>query len=82
MPKKRKPKVRSLEDLQSKGTKELLGYLKRLHQCEESFELSDLYENPDLTDDMTIYFKDTAKWKEAYRKVKGILDKREHIHNY
>ena len=64
-----------------KGTKELLGYLKRLQQCEESFDLSDMEINIDLKDAETIYFKQTKKWKEAYENVKTILDGREHIAN-
>ncbi len=79
MPKKKAPKVISTSELKRKGTKELLGYLKRLHQCEESFDLSDLDENPDLTDEFTIYFKNSEKWRNAYFDVKTILSKREHI---
>jgi tricorn protease-like protein len=79
MPKKRKPQVVSFEDLHGKSTKELLGYLKKLHQCEESFEMTDLLENPDLRDDSTIYFKQTSKWKTAYSDVKRILSNREHL---
>lgn len=79
MPKRKLPKVIPIEELQKKGTKELLGYLKRLWRCEESFEMSDKYTDPDLVDEETIYFKETQKWKEAYRNVKSILDTREHI---
>lgn len=79
MPKKRKPVILSLSDLEKKGTKELLGYLKRLQQCEDSFESSDLNDNPDLTNNSIIYFKQTEKWKNAYLKVKSILKNREHI---
>lgn len=59
MPKKKKPIILSVEELEKKGTKELLGYLKRLQYCEESFEQSDLIENPNLTDNSTIHFKQT-----------------------
>lgn len=79
MAKKRKPQVFSIDELESKSTKELLGYLKKLQQCEESFEMSDLLENPDLSDDFTIYFKQTSKWQAAYSDVKRILSEREHI---
>lgn len=79
MSKKRKPQVFSKEELQNKSTKELLGYLKKLHQCEESFEMSDLVENPDLGDGSTIYFKQTSKWEKAYAHVKEILANREHV---
>ena len=79
MPKKRKPKVLSFTELNKKRTKELLGYLKLLQYCEESFEQSDLIENPDSSDSLTIHFKQTEKWKTAYLNVKSILEKREHI---
>lgn len=79
MPKKKRPIVLSLTELNKKGTKELLAYLKRLRYCEESFEQSDLIENPEKSDKSTIYFKQTEKWKTAYCNVKSILDKREHI---
>ena len=79
MAKKKPIKVLSKEELESKSTKELLGYLKRLNQCPESFELSDLDVNIDLTDSSFIYFKQTKKWKAAYDIVKVILKKREHI---
>lgn len=79
MSKKSKPLVLTIQEMEKKGTKELLGYLKRLHKCEESFESSDLSENPDLTDKTTIYFKQTEKWKTAYQNVKSILKNRENI---
>ena len=65
-----------LEILEKKNTKELLGYLNKLHKCEESYELSDLDTNLDLLDNETIYFKNTHKWKNAYSNVKLILNKR------
>lgn len=79
MSKKKKPEVNSLEDLHKKGTKELLAYLKRLHRCEESFEKSDMEINPDEEDEKYIYFKQTAKWQNAYKNVKAVLADREHI---
>lgn len=79
MSKKSKPCVLTDLEMKKKGTKELLGYLKRLHQCEESFESSDLIENPDLLDTSTIYFKQTEKWKASYINVKSVLKNREHI---
>ncbi len=79
MPKKRKPETIDFETLEKMNTKLLLSYLKKLHQCEESFELSDWDENPDLTDDSVIYFKNTDKWKTTYRNVKLILKDRENI---
>ncbi|MGK0364159.1 MAG: hypothetical protein ACI85O_001215 [Saprospiraceae bacterium] len=79
MGKRKRPKVLTIEELEKKGTKELLGYLKRLHRCEESFELSDMDENPELSDVETIYFKQTEKWRTAYIDAKSILETRKHI---
>ncbi|MFD2915938.1 hypothetical protein [Psychroserpens luteus] len=81
MSKKKKPLVLNHDEFDKKGTKELLGYLKRLQQCEISFESSDLYENPDLENPDVISFKETEKWKTAYKKVKSILKLREHLDN-
>jgi hypothetical protein len=77
--KKRKPRIISKEELEKKNTKELLGYLNKLHKCEESFEASDMDINLDLTEEEIIYFKQTEKWRIAYNRVKSILSKREHI---
>ncbi|WP_298897542.1 hypothetical protein [uncultured Psychroserpens sp.] len=79
MPKRKNPVVLSSLELEKKDTRELLGYLKRLHQCEESFEASDLTENIDLKNDNIIYFKNTEKWNIAYSKLKFILSTREHL---
>lgn len=78
MARKKYPQVIHLDELKQKGTKELLGYLKRLRKCEESFEKSDMMENIDLLDSELIYFKQTEKWKRAYIDVKAVLDTREH----
>lgn len=79
MGKKKNPSVIDQNLLNKMGTKELLGYLRRLQKCEESFELSDMDNNEDLIDDKTIYFKQSEKWKVAYANVKSILNNREHI---
>lgn len=75
----RRPKVIALDELKTKGTKELLGYLGKLHKCEESYDKSDMDGNPDLRNDGFIYFKETAKWKAAHKNVKTILAEREHV---
>jgi hypothetical protein len=67
------------EVLEKKNTKALLGYLKRLQQCEESFAVSDMDVNLDLIEDEHIYFKETDKWKTTFTMVKLILANREHI---
>ena len=79
MSKRKHPKILDREALEKKGTKELLGYLKRLHKCEESFEFSDMETNPELTNTDTIYFKQSEKWHAAYKNVKAILETRENI---
>lgn len=79
MAKNKKPKVIDKDKLEKKSTKELLGYLNRLNQCEESYELSYMDINEDINDPDTIYFKHTVKWINAYSLVKLILSNREHI---
>lgn len=76
---KKNPRVIDKSSLNKKGTKELLGYLKRLQQCEESLGLSDMDMNEDPIDDEIIYFKQSDKWKTAYHDVKTILSGREYI---
>lgn len=71
-----------LEQLLSMHTGTLLSRRRALLECEESFAVSDRagYEeapNPDVTG--YIEFKDTSHWKKAYRDLKTILAKREHI---
>ncbi len=79
MGRNRRPKVLSLDELKTKGTRELLGYLGKLHKCEASYDKSDMDSNPDLLNDGYIYFKETAQWKAAHTNVKTILAEREHI---
>ncbi len=76
--KRRKIVPQSLAELESWPTKQLLGRLKRLHQCEQSIALSDR-----ATDDHeasgSIEFKDSAEWIAAYDQLKQVLASREHI---
>ncbi|WP_310484638.1 hypothetical protein [Chamaesiphon sp. VAR_48_metabat_403] len=67
--------IQSIE-LEKLSTKQLLGRLQRLRQCEESLELSDR-DNIDLSG--CIEFKQSQEWLEAFRDVKQILSLREHI---
>ena len=76
---KRLPKVLKFEELEKINTKRLLVYLKLLQQCEESFDQSDEEVNTDLTSPDTIQYKQTEKWKLAYKQVKSILKDRPHI---
>lgn len=76
---KRRPlSVIELEKLDSLPTPRLLARLKRLHQCEESFEQSD--RTPDnFTSTGSIEFKNSAEWKAEYDYLKRLLAEREHI---
>lgn len=66
------------EKLESLSTKRLLARLKSLHQCEQSFELSDKDESERLLND-GIEFKESSEWQSEYENVKEILSKREHV---
>ena len=68
----------SVDELRKQPTKQLLGRMKRLRFCEESFEGSDLLES-DILNCHGILFKNTPEWKEAYQTLKFILADREHI---
>ena len=69
----------SVEELETYPTKRLLARLKSLHQCEESFELSDRDESERNLNSDLIEFKKTEEWKIEYDKLKEILKNREHI---
>lgn len=76
---RRKPiQTLSFKQLEVLPTKALLGRLKRLQQCEESFELSDRDES-ELVESNEIQFKQTPEWKSAYEELKDILKGREHV---
>jgi len=63
-------------ELEALSTKQLLGRLKQLHQCEESLDFSDR----DVADDSgRIEFKQSAEWIAAYHDVKQVLSRREHV---
>lgn len=75
---KRKPiQPLTREQLEALPTKALLGRLKRLYNCEESFEFSDKDESE--VDANTIQFKDTPQWQRAYKELKEVLSIREHL---
>ncbi|HCC92859.1 MAG TPA: hypothetical protein DEQ26_00770 [Flavobacteriaceae bacterium] len=80
MSKNRKPNVLSIDELEKMNTKQLLAYLHKLHTCGESFEKSDMINNPEIVDKKTIYYKQSDNWKQAYKNVKEILKTVEHIH--
>ena len=67
---------KSLAELEALSTKQLLGRLKQLHQCEESLALSDR----DVADDSgRIEFKQSPEWVSAFYDVKQVLSRREHV---
>jgi hypothetical protein len=67
---------KSLIELEALSTKQLLGRLKQLHQCEESLALSDR----DVADDSgRIEFKQSREWISAFHDVKQVLSRREHV---
>ena len=67
---------KSLTELEALSTKQLLGRLKQLHQCEESLALSDR----DVADNSgRIEFKQSPEWISAFRDVKQVLSRREHV---
>lgn len=72
-------KVMTTSWLEELSTKELLGRRKRLLACEESLELSDIYEWEFSPGPDEIWFKESAEWKAAYREVKDVLSTREHV---
>ena len=65
-------------DLEALPTKRLLARLKRLHQCEESLDLSDR-EISEYKPSGFIEFKESPEWIAEYNCLKDILSRREHI---
>ena len=63
-------------DLEKLSTKQLLGRLQRLRQCEESLEFSD---RDSIDNSGCIEFKQSQEWLVAVNDVKQILSRREHI---
>ena len=66
------------ESLASKPTKQLLGRLLSLQQCEESAVLSDQTLGEAAAGE-GIVFKNTAEWRKAYAALKEVLAAREHV---
>ena len=65
-----------LIELEALSTKQLLGRLRRLHECEESLALY----HRDVADDSGCNeFKHSPKWVSAFRDVKQVLSRREHV---
>jgi len=65
------------ESLASMPTKQLLGRLLSLQQCEGSAALSDRIPGEAPASEGILY-KDTAEWQKAYADVKAVLATREH----
>lgn len=66
------------DELQNLSTKRVLSYLRKLHECEESLELSD-WTIEELSQEKNIIFKSSKEWKIQYKLVKEILSEREHV---
>lgn len=63
-------------ELEALSTRQLLGRLKQLHQCEESLDQSDR-DAPVETG--CIEFKQSPEWRSAFHDVKQVLSRREHV---
>ncbi|MCO4781751.1 MAG: hypothetical protein KC646_05455 [Candidatus Cloacimonetes bacterium] len=77
-----KVNIVSIEVLNKQNTKQLLARLKRLLQCCERFEDTDLVgyvDEPDYGQLDYIEYKSTKQWKQAYKDLKTILATREHV---
>ena len=66
----------SEKQLEALPTKQLLARLRRLHQCEESLALSDRESSNPYG---CIEFKQSVEWTAAYKQVRQILARREHV---
>ena len=66
------------EILAGMPTKQLLGRLRSLLQCEESAALSDRPPEEAAASE-GILFKNTAEWQRAHADLKAVLAKREHV---
>jgi hypothetical protein len=64
------------EELERLPTKRLLARLDQLRHCEESAALSDADNASGPSD---VVFKDSPQWSAAYKQLKEILARREHV---
>lgn len=76
-------KARLIQALEPKAlaimpTKQLLGRLRSLQQCEESAALSDRT-SEEIASSEGILFKNTPEWQSAYANLKAVLGTREHV---
>jgi hypothetical protein len=70
--------IMTREQLEAMPTRSLLGRLRRLRECQESIERSDL-DSVEIAALTGINFKADPLWSEAYEQVKTILETREHV---
>jgi len=70
--------VLAAKSLTSMPTKQLLGRLHSLQQCEESAALSDRTPE-EIAISEGILFKNTAEWHRAYADLKVVLATRQHV---
>lgn len=74
---KRRPILpKTLIELEALSTRQLLGRLRQLHQCEESLAQSDR-DTP--AEPGCIEFKQSPEWLTAFHDVKQVLSRREHV---
>jgi len=66
----------SQRELEALPTSQLLGRLRRLHQCEQSLVQSD---RESADDSGAIEFKESPEWILAFEELKTVLSRREHI---
>jgi hypothetical protein len=59
-------------------TRALLARLRRLRECEESADRSDL-DSVEIASATGIVFKTDPTWSEAYDQLKAVLSSREHV---
>ncbi|WP_020405927.1 hypothetical protein [Hahella ganghwensis] len=78
MMKARGIKPLSLDDLEGLTTERLLAYLRKLHECEESLELSD-WAPEEIKSIEGIVFKASQEWKEQHALVKRVLAGRPNV---
>ncbi len=64
--------------LSTRSTKALLGRVRRLQECEESPDASDM-DADELARVKGILFKNTPEWATAYADLKQLLATREHV---
>ena len=66
----------TVAELEALPTRQLLARLRRLRECEESLAFSD---RDEAHPSGSIEFKQSPQWVTAYRDLKQVLSRREHV---